>query len=297
MVMTYGWIFVVGVGAVILLSQMGSFTPVPCDKNKFGFSQIMPVDWAVYIDSNRMVSKIENLAGGKVQVTGMNVTLGDVTCTSTDTVVMNAGQSAIVILTCPGTTKLKDNYLKGSCYTANVTISYLDVSSNANSVSKGTIRGPVEEGNATTTTTPPLPDLTITDIYVDDGSGSKIHPTVAGQPNPNGVINYTISNPGDNAAGASHSSITITGSATSMIPTPIAGIGKGSSSDVNTSESFPSPCPNAGGWFTVTVCANAQAEVNEINTENNCRSVNWWCQGVDMPPIVQLLSPDDGSTA
>ncbi len=295
MVMTYGWVFLLGVGAVILLSQMGTFTSQSCDKVKFGFSQIMPVDWAVYIDSNRMVSRIENLAGGTVNVTGMNMTLGDVTCTSTDTIVMDPGQAAIVVLNCPNSPSLEDKFVKGSCYMADVTINYLDASSGATSVSKGTIRGPMEEGNVTTTMSAPLPDLAITDIYVDDGLGNKIHPTTAGQPNPSGVIKYTISNIGDNAAGASHSSITVTGSATSLIATPVPALGQGSSSDEGTGKSF-NPCPNPGDWFTVTVCANAQGEVNEINTANNCLSVNWWCQGADMPPIVQLLSPDDGST-
>lgn len=293
LVMTYGWILVVGVGAVIILSQMGTFNPAPCEKNKFGFSQVMPTDWAVYIDSNRIVSKIENWAGGKVRVTGMNVTLGGVECISKDTINMAPGGSSIIILKCSDSPNLKDVYIKGSCYIAEASVDYVD-SGNVSYASKGTVRGTIEEGSVTTTTVPALPDLTVTDIYVDVG-GSKVHPTVAGQPNPSGEIKYTLSNPGDGAAGTTHSSIAVMGSGTVVIPTVVAAIGSGSSSDAGTGTNF-SPCPNAGGWFTVTVCADAQGQITEDDETNNCKSVTWWCQGADNPPIVQLLSPADGST-
>ena len=293
--MTYGWIFVVGIGAVIILSQMGTFTPVPCEKNKFGFSQVMPTDWAVYIDSNRIVSRIENLAGDNVRFTGMNVTLGGVECISADTIVMEPGKAVIVILNCSDAPNLKDQYVKGSCYLADVSINYIASASGVNYVSKGTVRGSVEEGSVTTTPIMPLPDLTVTDIYVDVGSGNKAHPTLAGQPNPIGEIKYTIGNPGNGAAGISYSSIARTGSATVIIGTPVAALGSMSSSDAGTGTNF-SPCPNAGGWFTVTVCADAKNQITEDNEANNCKSVTWWCQGTDNPPIVQLLSPADGST-
>jgi len=41
---SYGWVILAGIGAVVLLSQMGTFTASSCDKSKMGFSQVVPVD-------------------------------------------------------------------------------------------------------------------------------------------------------------------------------------------------------------------------------------------------------------
>ena len=290
MVMTYGWIFVVGIGAVIIMSQMGTFTPAPCEKTKYGFSQVMPVDWGVYMDSNRIVSKIENWAGDKVQLIGMHVALDDVSCDSTGTVLMGPGQSAIVIMNCSDSPSLSDKFIKGTCYTAEVTITYIDVASSANYVSKGTVRGPVEEGSVTTTTTQPLADLTIDDIYVDDG-GVEVRPTSPPASNPSGPIKYVIRNPGENPARRSHSSVSVNGATANPAVLPISN-GTGPRDELSTKD-FPVPCPGEG--FTVTICVDSNGEVDELNEDedDNCRSALWKCAVVDYPPVVELISPRD----
>ncbi|MFZ2455253.1 MAG: CARDB domain-containing protein [Candidatus Altiarchaeia archaeon] len=288
MVMTYGWIFVVGIGAVILMSQMGLFMPAPVEKTKYGFSQLMPVDWGVYMDSNQVVSRVENWAGDKVQIIGMHVALDEVSCDSAGTVLMEPGRSAIIIMTCSDSPSLSDKFVRGSGYIAEVTISYIDVASGAAYVSKGTVRGPVEEGSVTTTTIPPQADLTIDDLYVDVG-GVKVRPTTPPASNPSGPIKYVISNPGDNVAGQSHSSISVNGVTTN--PTVVS-IGNGTGPRVESSgQNYPVPCPGEG--FTVSVCVDSDGEVSELNEENNCISAEWKCALIDNPPVVELISPCD----
>ena len=285
MVMTYGWIFVVGIGAVILMSQMGSFTPAPCEKTKYGFSQLMPIDWGVYIDTNRIVSKVENWAGDDVRVIGMHVSLDDVSCDSSDIVYMAPGKSAVIIMTCANSPKLSDKYIKGSCYTAAVTINYIDVASGATYESKGTVRGPVEEGNVTTTTLTPEPDLTITRIYEDAG-----------------VIKYVIGNPiGDNGAPAlapgSTSNVSVMDSNGVLISSSLKGAGAvavaGESSPPEDTGLNMAACPTPGAYFKVGVYADWQNNIAEWDETNNYASQDFYCPGLDQPPVVELISPCD----
>ena len=282
MVMTYGWIFVVGIGAVIIMSQMGSFTHAPCEKTKYGFSQLMPIDWGVYIDSNRVVSKVENWAGDAVRVIGMHVSLDDVSCDSSDIVYMEPGLSAVIIMNCSDSPKLSDKNIKGSCYTATVTITYVDVASGATYESKGTVRGPIEEGNVTTTTLTPLSDLTITRIYEDSG----------------GNINYTISNPWHELdAPASTSKVSISdsngvliSSSTLWVPTTIPK--DGGSIDEPTGLNM-AACPTPGANFIVGVYADWPDDIIEHDETNNYLNQSFYCPGPDQPPVVELISPGD----
>jgi hypothetical protein len=288
MVMTYGWIFIVGIGAVIIMSQMGTFTPAPVEKTKYGFSQLMPIDWGVYIDSNRIVSKIENWAGDKVNITSMHVAIGDVLCDSTGNVILGPGDSAVIIMNCADSPSLSDKFVKGNGYTAEVTITYKDVASGETYVSKGTVRGPIEEGSVTTTTAPLLADLSIDDIYVDVG-GVKVKPTTPPASNPSGPIKYVIRNPGENVAGSSHSSVSVNG----VITNPaVSSIGNGTGPrEESSGQNYPNPCPGEG--FTVSVCVDSNGEVNELDEENNCLSAEWKCALIDNPPIVELIEPID----
>jgi|WetSurMetagenome_2_1015567.scaffolds.fasta_scaffold192690_2 hypothetical protein len=283
MVMTYGWIFVVGIGAVIIMSQMGTFTPVPVEKTKYGFSQLMPVDWGVYMDSNRIVSKIENWAGDKVQIIGMHVAIDDVSCDSSGIVTMSPGQSAIIIMTCSDSPSLADKFIKGSAYTAEVTISYVDVASGATYVSKGTVRGPVEEGSVTTTTSTPLSDLTI--LSIDAIAGGDIH--------------YVISNPSEDldAPEPSTSGISVQDKSNNIVDTKTDPVQVVIPKNGGTSEEATGlntgACLTPGENYLVTVCADSGNVIPEQYEDNNCLSKSFYCPGPDQPPVVELISPRD----
>ena len=281
MVMTYGWIFVVGIGAVIIMSQIGTFTPVPVERTKYGFSQLMPIDWGVYIDTNRIVSRVENWAGDNVTVIGMHVMLDDVSCDSSDIVYMSPGQNATIIMKCSDSPSLSDKYIKGSAYTAQVTISYVDIASGATYESKGTVRGPLEEGSVTTTTLTPVPDLTITRIYVDAG----------------GDLKYTINNPSPYLdAPVSTSNVSILDSSSVQISSSTPGVGilpkDGGSSDEPVGLNM-AACPTPGANFIVSVYADWPKVIPEQDETNNYASESFYCPGPDQPPVVELISPGD----
>jgi hypothetical protein len=285
MVMTYGWIFVVGIGAVIIMSQMGTFHPAPVEKTKYGFSQLMPIDWGVYMDSNCIVAKIENWAGDKVNITKMQVTIGDVSCDSSGTLKLLPGDSAVIRLDCSASPSLSDKFIKGSAYTAEVTITYVDVASGVSYVSKGTVRGPVEEGSVTTTTIIPYPDLTITSVY-ESGVGD---------------IRYIINNPSsDMDAPASISSVLVYDKNNNPLPgfstsDPVPAIVMdGGSSDEDTTLRR-STCPTPGENYIVKVCADGPNLIDEgpYGEGNNCGQNMFFCPGPDQPPVVELISPRD----
>jgi len=153
LMMTYGWVVVVGVGAVILLSQMGSFHPVPCEKNRFGFSQVIPTDWGIFRDSNIMIVKLENLAGDPVEVLDATVTLENITCKPDSAVPINPGTDVFLKLKCSSEPSLSEKYNGGDCYRADATFVYQNNVTGYSDESKGNIRGVIEEGNVVTTTT------------------------------------------------------------------------------------------------------------------------------------------------
>jgi len=281
MVMTYGWIFIVGIGAVIIISQTGVFNQAPVDKTKYGFSQVVPVDWGVYMDSNRIVSRIENWAGDKVNVTDMIVSLDEVLCESSDSVIIGPGESRTVVMQCSSSPSLSDRYVKGSGYIADVTIKYMDITSGEMYSSKGTVRGPVEEGGVTTTTLIPLPDLAIRDIY--EGPG--------------GEIRYIINNPSDYLdAPASSSNVTIwdsTGGLVSSSLQPAAPVPRFDGSNDEDSGFNIASCPEPGKYFTVGVYADWPKEITETDETNNYLTRQFYCLEADLPPVVELISPCD----
>ena len=60
LLINYGWIILVGLGAAVLISKMGVYSPVQCAKTSMGFSEIMPSDWRISVKSNAMVMSVDN---------------------------------------------------------------------------------------------------------------------------------------------------------------------------------------------------------------------------------------------
>lgn len=155
MLITYGVVILVVVGGVIILSRTGVFNPVPCEKNRLGFSQVVPTDWAVYRGNNVVVATVENWAGYRVGITAISVSLGGIVCTSDVSGVLDAGGKGVYIINCPSNPTLSEKYRLGDCYTADVSLTYLNRDSETMSKyeSKGKVSGPIEEGMAATTIT------------------------------------------------------------------------------------------------------------------------------------------------
>lgn len=151
LLMTYGWIVVVGVGAVIILSQTGVFNPVSCTKNRLAFSQTVPTDWAVYRSSNTLVLNVENLAGDDVEIKKILAALGGLECSLETSAVIEPGGEAVFVLACSTDPSLSDRFNPGSCYNAEISVTYKNTFTGNTYDSKGTISGPVEEGLRTTT--------------------------------------------------------------------------------------------------------------------------------------------------
>jgi hypothetical protein len=152
LLMTYGWVAVVGVGAIILLSQMGTFRPASCDKTRVGFSQVNPSDWGVYRDSNVAIIKLENVAGDSLEVTGVNLLLDNITCHFAASAVIQPGVDVFVRLVCSDTPRLSERFNRGDCYRGDLVITYVNKVTGSSDESKGKISGPIEEGNIVTTT-------------------------------------------------------------------------------------------------------------------------------------------------
>jgi hypothetical protein len=154
LMLSYAWIVILGAGAIIILSQSGSFNEVKCEHNTFGFSQIVPADWAVYRDTNTVVLRIQNIAGDPVEIAGITAAIGNTSCIKSNAVPLNTGGEAIVVLDCSGGSAALEEYALGSCYIGDIEFKYVNTRTQSEGTSKGRIRGPVEEGFATDLTTP-----------------------------------------------------------------------------------------------------------------------------------------------
>ncbi len=150
---TSGLVVLVITIAVVVVWQTGVLRPASCDKFKTAFSQVVPVDWAAYSGSNVLVLRVENRAGYAVNVTDASADVGDVMCVSALGEVMEPGDGAHIILNCSGTLPLSDKYLTGDCYKADVELRYVNMGTGDSHESRGGIRGAIEEGVVTTTST------------------------------------------------------------------------------------------------------------------------------------------------
>ncbi len=147
----FGLLILVIAIAVVVVWQTGVLRPASCEKYKTGFSQVVPVDWAAYRDSNTLVLSVENQAGYDVNVTDASANVGDVMCSSTLGMVMRLGDRIPITLSCSGASTLSNKYVAGDCYSADVRISYVNTGTGNSHESRGKIRGAIE-GGATTTT-------------------------------------------------------------------------------------------------------------------------------------------------
>ena len=147
---TYGVVVVVVAGAVVLLSNTGIFKQTTCEKYKVGFSEVVPKDWAIYRDSDRVALQLENWADHDLDITNINLSIGTISCTSYASFVLPAGSSGLTVLLCQP--KLSDRYVVGECYSSEVTIDYVNTVLDQPYKSSGRLTGSYEAGSVATTT-------------------------------------------------------------------------------------------------------------------------------------------------
>ena len=153
LISSYGWVILMGIGAIIVLSQMGIFNPTLCPKSSYGFSQIVPKDWVAWIETDAVLIYVANWAGDEMQVTTGTVDLGEgVNCTLLYPVTFLPGDEALLIFDCAGTLLNSKKYSEGSCFTAQVSFNYTNTNTGGSEQSKGKIRGTMGRSNTITTT-------------------------------------------------------------------------------------------------------------------------------------------------
>lgn len=144
LMISYGWVIIVGILAAVLFYGMGFLNPVSCDNTRVGFSQVMPQDWEIYPGENKITVHVENWAGEAAEITEVNATLGDVSCRGSPmAVALDPGEAATLSVDCLGGAKMADRYYPGSCYTAHVSISY-EYPYGESYKSAGTLKGRAE---------------------------------------------------------------------------------------------------------------------------------------------------------
>ena len=171
---TYGWVVLVAVGGILILSQVGVFRPSHCDKSRIGFSQVVPVDWAAYMSPDSFALKLENWAGDAVSVTGVTVSLQQVDCGGAASIGIGAGDSTVVALSCVGS--MSEKYAVGDCYSADVDITYVNQRSGNIEKSKGKVRGSIEVGAVATSTTTTSTSTTTTTTTTSTSTTTTIPP-------------------------------------------------------------------------------------------------------------------------
>jgi hypothetical protein len=146
--MTYGWAILIMSVAVIVLWQMGAFTPPATPSGTTGFSQVYPVDQkASSIDGNITITLL-NDAGVKVRLKEVNITMGQPVknCGHWPSTVgftkdLHAGESYTVSISLSGCS----SYItKGVYYRADTMIVYQNLASNIDHNSVGDCHGTVE---------------------------------------------------------------------------------------------------------------------------------------------------------
>jgi len=167
---TYAWVIIVALIGVYVLWQMGAFKPPVPKRGFLGFSQIIPVDWALSASTNQFHIQLRNEAGDLLTIIAVGVTTnvswsGTVDCSPGPPapVAMNPGKEDLVTLNCTGPPSVSDLYEVGDYYEADVVVEYVnEVEVDGRTVyqmhkSVGKLFGPVESAKAiplnTTTTT------------------------------------------------------------------------------------------------------------------------------------------------
>jgi hypothetical protein len=170
---TYGVVVMISAAAVIYLSQTGVFRQVECEKYRVGFSEVVPADWGVYREGNNILIHLNNWASYPVEITGVNVSLRDVTCAASTSVLMDAGGKTLVALDCSSGPGISDRFLPGECFTADVSVYYINRVLDNPHQSKGKLLGSIEEGemvvtSTSSTTTTTTTSTTLAIIPADD---------------------------------------------------------------------------------------------------------------------------------
>ncbi len=148
----YGWVVLVGLTAIIVISQMGTFRPTSCDKMRTGFSEVVPVDWSVSAGSSSMVLFVQNWAGDPVEISNVSVFFtggGNCSLVGAD-IDMTPGNSTWVFLNCSFGS---GGYPEEDCFSSELVFDYVNMRSLNSGFSKGKIRGSFESLTIMTTTT------------------------------------------------------------------------------------------------------------------------------------------------
>lgn len=134
---------VIAIGAITVW-QMGAFTPIQNKHSTFGlvgFSQVTPLDFALYHDTENLSLKLKNNAGDSISVDQISLDIGDISCSSNPAISITSGGAIYVQIHCSGISK----YSKGNYFSANITIFYTNLrTGNSGHVSMGKIWGNVE---------------------------------------------------------------------------------------------------------------------------------------------------------
>ena len=137
--MTYGWAILIMTMAVIVLWQMGAFTPPTAPPGCTGFSQLRPLDWKASSTDNNIYLTLLNDAGVKVRLDQVNVTVLNIKCSQINiNREIRAGESYPVNVT----SCAFPDY--GNFYRADIVIVYTNLASDLNHNSIGECHGNVE---------------------------------------------------------------------------------------------------------------------------------------------------------
>ncbi|MDD5112082.1 MAG: hypothetical protein PHG85_06020 [Candidatus Altiarchaeota archaeon] len=167
------WVVVIAMIALIVLWQIGVFTPPVPRRGSIGFSQLVPLDWVVSTQDIAYMS-IRNDAGVPVRITtgGMNLTVYDISCNAVSTpaspVTISPGSRRLFVFYCTEPPRISDRFRVGDYYEGDLKIDYTNIISTGEHESVGKIFGPIEGrvpfGPTTTTTLPGLCGEDCTDL-------------------------------------------------------------------------------------------------------------------------------------
>jgi hypothetical protein len=143
------WVVLVSIVGILVLWQIGLFTPPVPKRGSMGFSQLMPTDWAVSTDDLAYV-RLKNDAGipVKIPVGGLDLMVQNVRCNSSpspsENVTIKPGTSRLFILQCLSPPTVSENFKAGDYYEGDLTMDYVNTVSGRYHISVGKVFGPIE---------------------------------------------------------------------------------------------------------------------------------------------------------
>ncbi len=143
--MTYGWMILVVSMSAVVIWQMGIFTPPSTPPGSSGFSEVKPTDWKASYSAGNLTMTLFNNAQTQINLTDVNVSLFNVTCTGTHNIgqVMSTGDSYQVVV--PGCSTAFSTLPAGGYYKADITIIYTNLASGIGHNSIGECHGTMEK--------------------------------------------------------------------------------------------------------------------------------------------------------